>query len=773
MSALLTPTVALVAIAAVAAIVPLAFRRWPRLACIAPAATSAACFALFLAWLAPVARGTELVESWPWIPSLGVFAGFRLDGLSLVFALLVTGIGAIVLAYSPAYLDRGPRTGQLLGLLLAFEASMLGLVLADDTITLFVFWELTTFTSFFLIAFDSTAELARTRARQALVITAGGGLALLVGLVLLAGAARPDGPGLAVALSALDGTSLREHASYVPIVILVAVGAFTKSAQVPFHFWLPGAMVAPSPVSAYLHSATMVKAGVYLLARLHPHLGGTPLWITLLAAVGATTFVTGAVIATVQRDAKLSLAYATVSVLGALTMLLGIGTSYAIGGAVLLLVAHACYKAALFLTTGNLYHHRGTRDPFAPLRARRDMPVTAAIALVAAASMAGIPPLVGFIAKDAVIAATLEGTTRVALAVASVLAGAGLVAAAWLAGIAPYSRGRAPWSRGDVARPMLVGPGLLALAGLALGLVPSLIAEPLVAPAVRAIAGHPVSYDVVLWPGLAGVHGLAFALGAGSIALGSAIAVVVWRWRDPITVMREHWQALSGARVHEALLGALARGAAAVARTVQHGRLPLYIGTVVAAMSLVVAAPLVWSEPTLQAALEPTGYEIPALIVAAVGAIAATIFRDRLSSVAALAAVGLAVVFLFALFSGPDLAITQIVVETMMVILLVLVFRRLPPSHVRERPGGKLVRLLVACGAGALLAALLVVATSVAAYPTTASSEQIQIAAREDMPNVVNAILVNFRALDTLGEITVIAIAGIGVAALAVRERRR
>jgi multicomponent Na+:H+ antiporter subunit A len=492
------------AVLAMAAIAPLAYRRWPRGTCHAAVLVSAACFAVLLSQLGAIARGEAIAEVVPWVPSLEISAALRLDGLSAVFALLITGIGAIVLGHGPPYLGWDARGGRLLGLLLAFEASMLGLVLADDTITLFVFWVLTSFTSFFLVAFDSSSELARTRARQALVITAGGGLVLLVGLLLLAGAAAPAGPGIAARLSELAGQPLREHPHYTAIVILIAIGAFTKSAQVPFHFWLPGAMVAPSPVSAYLHSATMVKAGVYLLARLHPGLGGTALWIGLLVAVGATTLVAGAVLATVQRDVKLTLAYATVAVLGALTLLLGIGTPYALGGAIVLLIAHACYKAALFLTAGNLGHHRGTRDPLAPPGASRDMPVTAATAAVAAASMAGIPPLLGFIAKDAVLAATVEGAAAVIVTIAAVAAGAGLVVAAWLAGLAPYLRGRARWARADVPGVLLVGPAVLAGMSLVLGLAPGLIGGTVVAPALAAVAGRPVAYEVVLWPGLGG-----------------------------------------------------------------------------------------------------------------------------------------------------------------------------------------------------------------------------------------------------------------------------
>lgn len=770
----LSPLATIAVLVAAAASVPLVFRRWPRAAGPVAALASAGCFVAFLAHAGAIAHGQAITQSIAWVPSLGVTAAFNVDGLALLFALLITGIGAIIVAYTPVYTDHAPATGRLLGLLLAFEAAMVGLVTADDTITLFVFWELTSFTSFFLISFDASTALARTRARQALVITAGGGLALLVGLLLLANT-QSGGTGVAVILSTLREPLSADHPHYAAIVLLVAAGAFTKSAQLPFHFWLPGAMVAPSPVSAYLHSATMVKAGIYLLARLHPTLGGTTLWVTLLVGVGGATFVVGAVLATLQRDAKLTLAYATVAVLGALTLLLGIGTTYAIGGAMLLVIAHACYKAALFLTVGNLDHHRGTRDPLAPLPTVRDMPFTAACSVIAAASMAGIPPLLGFIAKDALLAATLQGAAATVVTAAAVIAGAGLVTAAWLAGVAPFLRGRARWTRDDVAWPMLVGPSMLAAAALAFGLLPELVAAPLISPAASAIAGRPVEYEVALWPGIAGVHGLAFLLGLASIALGAAGAVLAWRHRERILAMRDRLAIVAGARAHEAALDGVMATATRLSATIQHGRLPMYVACVVATIVGLVALPLLAGDVaiTSNAELDVGTYELPLLAIAAISVVAAAALRHRLDAVAALATTGLAVTFLFALFSGPDLAITQLTVETMMVILLVFVFRKLPPSKTRERMGRRGLRVAVA-GAGGLLITLLLLATTAPnQFERTAAIEQTRASPGEGFSNVVNAILVDFRALDTLGEITVLAIAGIGVAALVGHRRRR
>lgn len=774
-SVLSSSLAAIVALLVSAAVAPPAYRRWPRAVAIAVTTVSAACFALFVAHAGAIARGQALTEAYAWVPSLGIAAAFRVDGLALVFALLITGIGAIILAYTPGYCRRAPGTGRLLGLLLSFEAAMLGLVTADDTITLFVFWEGTSFASFFLIAFDSESQEARTRARQALVITSAGGLVLLVGLLVLATAAEP-GAGVSISLAALADTDagVRSHPHYTAIVVLIAIGAFTKSAQVPFHFWLPGAMVAPTPVSAYLHSATMVNAGIYVLARLYPTLGGTPLWIGLLATVGTATFVVAALLAIVQRDAKLVLAYATVSALGAMVLLLGIGTTAALGGLVVFLLAHACYKAALFLTVGNLDHHRGTRDPFAPIGERRDMPFTASAALLAGASMAGVPPLVGYIGKDAIYAAALDGPLATLVTICAVLAGTGFVTAAWIAAAAPYLRGRRRWSRDDVPATMLVGPALLSVASLVLGLMPDIDERWLIAPAAAAVAGRPIHYDVALWHGLSGHHGLAFGLGLVSIALGVFVAAVVWRRRDQIGPLRERITRLSGERAHEATLDGLTRLARRLAHTVQHGRLPLYVATVLVVTVVAVGVPLAAGTGRLLENLElrTNAYEVPLLLIAAASAVATAVFRHRLSSVAALNATGLMVTFLFALYSGPDLAITQLTVETMMLILFVLLFRRIGPSQTRERATGRAARLVIALASGVLVSVLLLLATSTAGISRTAASEHVRLAPEQHFKNVVNAIIVDFRALDTLGEITVITIAGIGVAALA-RARGR
>ena len=318
----------------------------------------AAMFAHFAGFLAPVADGQVLLFSADWIPSLGVRYAIRLDGLSLLFALLITGIGTLIVVYSGGYLKGHPRLGRFLSFILMFMGAMLGLVLGDDLLALFVFWELTSITSFLLIGFDNTREAARRAALQALLVTGGGGLALLAGFLLIT---QVTGATSMTALLALP-EGLRDSALYLPIFILVLGGAFTKSAQVPLHFWLPNAMEAPTPVSAYLHSATMVKAGVYLLMRLQPVLGDTVEWMTVLPLFGGATLLVGGFLAVRQTDLKLMLAYTTVASLGLLVMLTGTSDARAIEGAALYLVAHSLFKGALFMSAGSIDHEAGTRD---------------------------------------------------------------------------------------------------------------------------------------------------------------------------------------------------------------------------------------------------------------------------------------------------------------------------------------------------------------------------------------------------------------------------
>ena len=719
-------------------------RRWPRVVAWAAVAVAGAMFVAFATAAPAIARGETFALSVAWAPALGVRLRLYLDELSLVFALLVTGIGALVLVYAIGYFRAGGRLGRFSALMLLFLVSMLGLVLVDDPVALYVCWELTSISSFFLIAFDDTTPRVRARARMALLVTSAGGLVLLVGLLLAAGAAAElGGTG---SLSGLADLELREHRHYAPIVLLVALGAFTKSAHVPFHSWLPGAMVAPTPVSAYLHAATMVKAGTYLLARLQPALGDTPLWTVLLVSVGGATLVAGAALSVVQRDLKLTLAYATIAVLGALTLLLGIGTRAALAAFPVLLVAHALYKAALFLVAGNVDHAAGTRDPWQVQGLARGMPATAAAAALAAASMAGVFPLVGYVAKEMLYLAALTGPAAALVGAVTVAGGTLLVTAAWIAGVAPFYGARRRVGVHEGAATTRWPPLILAAAG----------AIVVVAPGIE------------VWSGLHGAHGVAFALGVASFAAGAGLYFAIARRPERLAGLAPWLGRASPARLLEAGAALAVEGFAVVIAALQSGVLRRYLAITIAVVLVAAGIPLALAAIAgpLTVRFGLFGNEVVLVAIAATGAVFAAVTRQRLVAVAALGVTGLTIAFLFALFSAPDLAVTQVMVETLMLIVLVAAFRRLPPSARRQRMPRRVGNAMLAAAAGALIALALLVATSVGGFSPDAADYFVDEAVRGDNANVVNAILVDFRAFDTLGEICVIAIAGLGVLAL-------
>nr|MBA2432325.1 Na(+)/H(+) antiporter subunit A [Chthoniobacterales bacterium] len=418
--------------------------------------------------LLPQVADGAIVESIPWVPSLGLALAFRIDGLSLLFLLLIAAIGALILVYAGGYLHGHRHEGRFFGFILFFMGSMLGLVASENLIVMFVFWELTSLASYLLIGFDHEQPKARASALQALLITGGGGLALLAGFILLG----QVGGSYSFSELLQNGDAVREHTLYLPILLLVLAGALTKSAQMPFHFWLPSAMAAPTPVSAYLHSATMVKAGVFLLARMNPLLGETVPWHNILTIVGVITMLGGALLALPQTDLKLLLAYSTVSALGALVLLLGIGTRLAMEAAIVYLFVHALYKAALFMVAGAIDHEAGTRDVRSLSGLIRIMPITAVAAGLAALSMSGFPPLLGFIGKELLYEAKVQ-SADIGLLVTGmgVLANVAMVAVALLVGFTPFHGIlRKPGARGhEPSLALWLGPATLAGLSVVLG----------------------------------------------------------------------------------------------------------------------------------------------------------------------------------------------------------------------------------------------------------------------------------------------------------------
>jgi multicomponent Na+:H+ antiporter subunit A len=706
-------------------------------------------------WMRLGSAGRRLIEL-PWAPSLGLSLSFNLDGLGLLFAILITGIGALIVLYASSYLDGHPQASRFYASLFAFMGAMLGVALSDNVLTLFVFWELTGFTSFLLIGFEHERPAARAAALQALIVTGAGGLALLAAGVLVI-----DATGTAsLSAMAAERTSIVSSPFYGAIASLLLLAAFTKSAQVPFHFWLPNAMEAPTPVSAYLHSATMVKAGVYLIARMTPVAGSTPLWTTAVTIAGAATMVVGAYRSVQETDLKRILAYSTLSALGVLTMLLGVGTSEAITAALVYLVAHAAYKGALFLVAGAVDHEAGTRDITVLAGLRGAMPRTALAGLVAALSMAGVPLTLGFLGKDGAYEALLHGGDGFPWPLALLVVASSLLGlAGLLAGAVPF-RGTAA-TPGDVhepAWPLWLPPLFLAAIGLLFGLVPSLL-DPALSTAATAVAGTPVTVSLAIW------HGITPALLLSVLTL--AAVALAYAARDAIRART--WMPRYGTeRLYTGMISVLDAVSRVIAPPLHSASLRTYVMVIVLTTVLVGDVALLTSSAFGSAGPHTsiTPHDVFIVFVIVGGALAATVARRTMSAVLSLGAVGYGVAMMFLSFGAPDLAMTQFSVETLTVLIYVLVFRHfrglgpLSPPLVRTRDA------VIAIAIGVFISGLLV---SVA---TSETAPRLREYFAEFGPtlghgrNIVNVILVDFRAFDTLGEITVLATAAIGVRAL-------
>ena len=722
--------------------------------------------------LIPTGVFASLLQMWPtvvgmqdisasidWVPALNLAVSLRLDGLSLLFGLLITGIGALVLVYAGGYLKGDERLGRLWMSLLLFMAAMLGLVMAENLLTLFIFWELTSITSYLLIGFNSDRPESRASALQALLVTGGGGLLLLPGLLLLGLA------GGSFEISALlhNAETVRQHAFYVPMLVLILAGAFTKSAQFPFHFWLPNAMAAPTPISAYLHSATMVKAGIYLIARLHPILGGTDEWFWMIAPVGTITMVLGAAMALRATDLKQILAYATISVLGTLTMLLGIGTDAALTAALAVLMAHAFYKGGLFMVAGAVDHAVHQRDIRKLAGLRSAMPATFAAAMLAGVSMAGVLPTFGFIAKETWYEAVGD-VAGVSLLTASVLSNIALVAAVGLVCIKPFfgRRTDATQPAHEGGLPLWGPPVALGIAGFWLGLMPARGSE-LLACGSHTVAGRAVPVELALWHGVNVTLLLSFLTLAGGITL-------YWqrhRLRSVFTTA-DRFIHYGPSWVYGWLLKSvnqLARGQTAI---LQNGYLRFYLLTMVGLTVLSVWLAL---GDELRSHLKPMpfDYQIHELLLAGLilmAAVVAVRARTWLLAVGALGIVGYAVAGIFVLFGAPDLAMTQFVIETLTVILFVMAFSRLPDFSRLSSNRTRGRDAAIAVVAGTTISVLLLFAMTVRSDHPISDYYVAHSVSEAHGRNVVNVILVDFRALDTLGEITVLSIAAIGVYSL-------
>lgn len=730
-----------------------------------------------------------LTESWEWVGALGLTIGFRLDWFSVVLLLLVGGIGALVFVYSVFYFPPAQDARRTAATLVLFAGAMTGLVTSDNLLLLFTFWELTSVTSFLLIGTKDGSASARSAALHALLVTGAGGLAMLGGFVLLGEAAGTYS--LHAILSAPP-----EGATVTVALVLVLVGALTKSAQVPFHSWLPGAMAAPTPISAYLHSATMVKAGVYLVARFAPAFATVGPWRWIVLCSGAASLLLGGYRALRQHDLKLVLAFGTISQLGLLMILFGAGLrDLALAGCVLL-VAHAVFKAALFMVVGIVDHQTGTRDLRVLHGLGRRWPAVAVVAALATASMAAVPPFLGFVGKEAALYALLEPDTpaRAALLVAVVLGSVFTVAysARFLWGgfggpvEGPSTRPEpASFPAPSPSGGFVAAPALLAFVGLVLGLFPDSLST-LVGDSLAALGLGDLAIHLSLW------HGVNTALVLSILILASGLAMFLGR--RTIERLQGSVPALpSASGAIDASIRGLLDTAGRVTRVVQSGSLPVYLTVLLTTLVVVPGVPLLraggldgpveWIDAPMQIVLG---------VVMIAAAVAAAVTRRRFAAVLLLGAVGYGMAGLFVVQGAPDLALTQVLVETVAVVAFVLVLRHLPegftPAISRSR---RVLPAVAGVMVGAFVFWFALSASSVTGTPTPdprVVEESADATGGDDrslseeflarsLPeangrNVVNVIIVDFRAFDTLGEIAVLLIAGLGVVALVRFDRR-
>ncbi|OGU24707.1 MAG: monovalent cation/H+ antiporter subunit A [Hydrogenophilales bacterium RIFOXYD1_FULL_62_11] len=711
--------------------------------------------------------GDTLIQQHDWMPALGLNLAFRFDGLALLFAGLILGIGLLIVLYARYYLSERDSMGRFYSYLMLFMGSMLGIVLSENLIQLLVFWELTSLSSFLLISYWQHRKEARQGARMALAVTGLGGFALLGGFLLLGHIVGSYE--LSVVLA--SGDLIRAHPLYVPTLVLVLLGVFTKSAQFPFHFWLPHAMAAPTPVSAYLHSATMVKAGVFLLARLYPALSGTPEWFWLVSGAGLATLLLGAYVALFKHDLKGLLAYSTISHLGLITLLFGLSTPLAAVAGVFHIINHATFKASLFMAAGIIDHEAGTRDMRRLNGLWKFMPYTATLAMVAAAAMAGVPLMNGFLSKEMFFVEAMHISTGHTwgwlLPMLVTLAGALAVAYSIRFIHDVFFNGEPvdlPKTPHEPPRWMKVPVEILVVLCLVVGIAPAYTVAPLLAVAAAATLQSPLpEYHLALW------HGLNPALGMSLAAMAGGI--LIYAMRRPLFALHERSLGHLDARVlYNALLDALIGLSGWITRRIDTGSLQRQVFLFLLAALVLGFTPWLGSDAPL--AGNRTGLPLDAvsllagatLIVASLATV--WLHRQRLTALITLGVVGLVVSLAFVKFSAPDLALTQLSVEIVTIVLLLLALYFLPQHEAPERDLGRVWRdgviALVAGGGAALLAW----AVMTRPYDTIAGYYLANSVPGGGGKNVVNVILVDFRGYDTLGEITVLALAGLGIYAL-------
>ena len=700
-----------------------------------------------------------------WMPQIGLNADFMLDGLGLLFGILILGIGLLIILYARFYLSERDPAGPFFTYLMLFQGAMTGIVLSDNILMMLVFWELTSLSSFLLIGFWKHLPEGRQGARMALTVTATGGLAMIAGCLMLgqvAGSYRLSE--IIAQREAIQGSAL-----YLPALLLILLGAFTKSAQFPFHFWLPRAMAAPTPVSAYLHSATMVKAGIFLMARLWPVLAGTPEWFWIVATTGLATMLVGGVIALFQDDLKGLLAYSTVSHLGLITMLLGFGTEAAATAAMFHIIAHATFKAALFMGAGIIDHGTHTRSIRQLGGLRSLMPLTFGLILVAALSMAGIPPFNGFLSKEMMLEqAAHQGETGAGWIIGALATLAALVSVAYSLRLVAHvflgpARDDYPHAPHDPGPGLWAGPALLVGLVVVTGLFPNAMLGWLVAAAAAAVTQVPQHPHFALW------HGLTPALAMSALAiLGGILLLRHWHAAE---ALRRHLPRPDAKRIFDAAERVIARIARGFTESFTNGSMSRALSLLM--LTCVICGVAAWhtglARPDLRPMLPVTPVALMGwvLMLVATGTMVA-LHRRRILALVLVGIVGLIVSCTFVYFSAPDLALTQITVEVVTVILMLLALNFLPKRTALDtgnvkRGADAFVATLAGLGVGILTYAIL---RRDFAFPSIAGYMVENSYKLGGGDNVVNVILVDFRGFDTYGEITVLGIAGLAIFAM-------
>ncbi|MCG8517926.1 MAG: monovalent cation/H+ antiporter subunit A [Pseudomonadales bacterium] len=721
--------------------------------------------ALFPHW-PTLAEGGTLVQTYQWLPAVGLSLSFRLDGLSLLFALLILVIGLLIILYARYYLKAKENVGKFYSLLLCFKGAMLGIVLSSNLLLMLIFWELTSLVSFLLISFWNHKQDARRGARMALAITGGGGLALLAGILLI---------GRIVGSYELDdvlaaGDLIKAHALYPFALTLVLLGAFTKSAQFPFHFWLPHAMQAPTPVSAYLHSATMVKAGIFLMARLYPALAGTEQWFYMVSFTGMATLLIGAYVALFKHDLKGLLAHSTVSHLGLITLLFGMGTKLAAVAAVFHVINHAIFKASLFMAAGIIDHETGTRDMRRINGLWRFMPHTATLAMVAASSMAGVPLLNGFLSKEMFFAEALELNLPGIWAYIPPLVAtlAGIFAVAYSARFIHdvFFNGKPVdlpiYPPHEPPRYMKIPVEILVFACIMVGMFPAISIGPLLYAAASATLGGDVpEYQ------LAVMHGFNLPLMMSFLAFFGGL--LMYSQRQKFFDFHARFKEIDEKAVFERAALWLEDLTGRLTARLENGSLQRYalllvVSAIVVALVPISSQGILIGSNGLTPLDWPTG--IAAGLLALCALATAAMHRDRFYALVLLSVVGLLVSLAFARFSAPDLAMTQLSVEVVTIVLLMLALYYMPSWTPIETSWPRRVRdIAIALTAGVGMT-LITLAMLTQPFESISSYFLANSKPGGGGTNAVNVILVDFRGFDTLGEITVLAIAALGIYAM-------